>query len=320
VGIVVSFLYIGTESDRKSSTGIHQDAKERTQNRHSQRQQPPKEPMPLQAPPVKSVARDPNAANHSPVKLKQTPTSENSRKVEIPHDPPKIAAPPIHEDLPRVAIIIDDIGNDLAMAEKFIRLGFPLTLSLFPNSRFGKRIMDMAREHGTEIMLHLPMEPEEYAKIDPGEGVLLTSMSREELANRINLLLDAFPGVKGVNNHMGSRLTAEESPMEQLFEILKRRGLFFIDSRTSMKTVAPEVAQRLGLPFAERDVFLDNQQDPQFVKEQIEKLIQTAQLEGKAVGIAHPYDVTHRVLRQMLPLLHKQIRFVPAFQLVRPVS
>lgn len=229
VCLVISTSYMGTEPARKSSTAIREHAKERQpKNQNTQEARQSKEPKPSQPPPAKSRARDRSeSANVLPAKPKQAPTSEISSRPEIPREKPKITAPSIHEDLPRVAIIIDDIGNDQAMAEKFIRLGFPLTLSLFPNSRFGKRIMEMAREHRTEIMLHLPMEPEEYAQIDPGEGVLLTSMSREELANRITLLLDAMPGVKGVNNHMGSRLTAQEVPMKQLFEILKRRGLFF---------------------------------------------------------------------------------------------
>jgi len=164
------------------------------------------------------------------------------------------------------------------------------------------------------------MEPNEYPQVNPGAGALLTSMSREELAARINTLLDALPAARGVNNHMGSRLTAQDEPMAQIFEALRQRGLFFIDSRTSAQSAARQVAQRTGIPFAERDVFLDHEQNPEFVRQQVNKLIRTAERHGEAIGIAHPHAVTYRVLHELTPLLQKKIRLVPASQLVRPVG
>ncbi len=288
-------------------------------------QEPPllKLPSPPPPPPLKPAARDslPTEPAHIQPATPTPPTFEIYPRAEIPRErlKPQTPAPP-REDLPRVAIIIDDIGYDRAMAEKFLELDLPLTLSLFPHSPFGEKILNAARARGTEIMLHLPMEPNEYPQVDPGEGALLATMSSDELTVRINAQLDALPAAKGVNNHMGSRLTANAGQMQQLFEVLRQRGLFFIDSRTTAQSAARQAAQLTGLPFAERDVFLDHEPKPEFIRQQIKKLIQNAERHGEAIGIAHPHEVTYRVLRELLPLLHKQVRLVPASQLARPVG
>jgi polysaccharide deacetylase 2 family uncharacterized protein YibQ len=248
---------------------------------------------------------------------KKAPTFEVFPGAEIPLEQPKPQAEtPPRRDLPRVAIIIDDIGYDQSIAEKFMELNIPLTLSILPHSPFGKRISEMARKHGTEIMLHLPMEPNEYPQVDPGKDALLVTMSKEEIADRVSLLLNAFPAARGVNNHMGSRFTTQTAQMGELFEVLRRRGLFFIDSRTTAQTVARQVAQRMGLLFAERDVFLDDEQNSELIRRQLEKLVETAQLKGEAIGVAHPHDETYRVLLHLSQIPRKQIRLVPASQLV----
>ena len=165
-------------------------------------------------------------------------------------------------------------------------------------------------------MLHLPMEPLEYPKVNPGPGTLLTSMTPDELIQQLNKNLDALPDVKGVNNHMGSKMTGESSQMYQIFSILKKKNLYFVDSRTSPQTLCKPSARLFQIPFAQRDVFLDHQQEARFIREQIKELIRIARRNGYAVGIGHPHEITYNVLREMLPDLQKDVELVPASKIV----
>jgi len=276
----------------------------------------------LAAPPQPDIAPQrpakpaPRATTTPPSRPVQAPVPEfeifpeKEPPTEKPEGPPSVA-------LPKVAIIIDDLGYDSKMAEKFIRLKVPLTIAILPNSPQQKKIGRLARETGVETMLHLPMEPNEYPRVNPGPGTLLTSMTPDELINQLKSDLDAVPDIKGVNNHMGSKLTAASSQMRQVFSVLKERGLFFIDSRTTVDTVCRSSARLFQLPFAQRDVFLDHEQDPAFIRKQIHELIRIAQHRGSAVGIGHPHRTTYRVLQEMLPDLQKKVRLVPASEIVQ---
>jgi polysaccharide deacetylase 2 family uncharacterized protein YibQ len=214
----------------------------------------------------------------------KTPAREPLAKIDIPKSIPRPKPVP-SEKLPRVALIIDDLGYDKKMAEKFLGLDINLTFSILPHSPFQNKIARLASSKGLEIMLHLPMEP-----------------------------------VKGVNNHMGSKLTAESTQMYQIFSVLKHRGLFFIDSRTTSDSLCKPSARLFQVPFAQRDVFIDHYQKPDFIRKQIKELIRIARLNGEAVGILHPHSRTLQVLQEMLPYLKDQVRLVPASKVVRPVG
>jgi hypothetical protein len=157
----------------------------------------------------------------------KTPAREPLAKIDIPKSIPRPKPVP-SEKLPRVALIIDDLGYDKKMAEKFLGLDINLTFSILPHSPFQNKIARLASSKGLEIMLHLPMEPVEYPEVNPGPGTLLSSMTPDELINQLEENLNTMPSVKGVNNHMGSKLTAESTQMYQIFSVLKHRGLFFI--------------------------------------------------------------------------------------------
>ena len=176
--------------------------------------------------------------------------------------------------------------------------------------------MRKARDREREVILHLPMEPKEYPGINPGPGALLTSMTPDQMLGRLNGHLDALGYVKGVNNHMGSRLTADADRMNQIFTVLKKRGLYFVDSRTSSESQAYSAARKFKVPFAQRDVFLDHVQEEQFITNQLQLLIRVARRDGSAIGIGHPYKVTYDVLKKELPALQRQVRIVPASHLV----
>jgi polysaccharide deacetylase 2 family uncharacterized protein YibQ len=222
--------------------------------------------------------------------------------------------------LPELAIIIDDIGYDRTLAENFVKLNSSLTLSILPKSPFCQKVAKIARDKGLEIMLHLPMEPREYPEVDPGPGALLTGMTPDQLIRQLEENLDAVPGIKGVNNHMGSEMTADSARMNQIFSILKKRGLYYIDSKTTSKSVCKSSAVLFQIPFSERDVFIDHFQDARFIRNQLELMVKIAERHGTCVGIGHPHTVTYQVLRDMLPGIKKKVNIVPASQLVKKIE
>jgi len=250
----------------------------------------------------------------------ERPTFEIYPSKEIPpvKKPAKSATPA--KKLPLVAIIIDDLGYDKKIALKLSKLNARLTFSILPYSPFQKSIARLSREKGFGIMLHLPMEPLEYPDVDPGPGTLLTSMTPDQLTRQLEKDLDAVPYISGVNNHMGSKMTAESSQMYQIFSILKKRGLYFVDSRTTAETLCRPSARLFQIPFAQRDVFLDHRVEVEFIRKQLKELVRIAQRNGYAVGIGHPHSLTYQVLHEMLPDLQKKIRLVPASEIVNPVG
>jgi len=234
-----------------------------------------------------------------------------------PKIPPPVAPP---SGRPRVALVIDDMGYDLDLAEAFLALDVPLTVAVLPFSPHKEDVLAAARRHNQPVMLHLPMEPEEYPRVDPGPGALLTGMTPDELIGQLRKDLQDVPGAVGVNNHMGSRLTQDSTRLNQVFSVLKERGLFFIDSRTTDKTLGYQSARLLQVPFAQRDVFLDHRQEADAIRRQLETLVRRAERNGQAVGIGHPHRVTFEVLREFLPEMRRRVDLVPAASLVRTLS
>jgi len=285
-------------------------------------------PVPLKVPKPPLVQKIPYEAypkdeahipKHQLPPVTKSPPAASPDAITPDHTPPPVASP----DVPtpyvkpfRVAIIIDDIGYDLQAADKLLALDVPITFAVLPRSPFRHSIIHKARQKNIEIMLHLPMEPVEYPHVDPGPGALLACMSPDELVLQLNEDLNAIPFIRGVNNHMGSRLTTASSQMYQIFTILKKRDLFFIDSLTHPKSVCRPSAKLFQLPFAQRDVFLDNVQEPAAIRARIEELIRIAQEQGQAVGIGHPYKSTCQALNEALPDLREKVELVPASAVV----
>jgi len=251
----------------------------------------------------------------------QTPATPPPYEVFPPPDiPVPRPPPPVVPERPKVAIIIDDLGYDLKMARKIAGLDVPLTFSIFPFSPFGKRIARMAAGHGWGIMVHMPMEPVEYPEVDPGPGALLFDMLPDDMIDRLNAAIDDLPLATGMNNHMGSRLTAASPQMNQVFIILKKRRLFFVDSRTTVNTVCRQSAVKFQVPFSQRDVFIDHIQDADFIRRQLRLLVRRARTHGEAVGIAHPYPITVALLAEKLPEIRQTVELVVADRIVRPVD
>ncbi|MDY7034195.1 MAG: divergent polysaccharide deacetylase family protein [Thermodesulfobacteriota bacterium] len=217
----------------------------------------------------------------------------------------------------QVAIIIDDLGYNIDQAEKILQIDAPLTISIFPLGTYSKFIAEKAHSLGKEVMLHLPMEPYRYPEKNPGNGGLLLSMSNEELLEKLDENIESVPFIKGVNNHMGSRFTEDREKMRIVLMELKRRNLFFVDSRTTNNSAGYSLAKDMGLNVAGRNIFLDNVEDVELISVQLNKLANVSFRNGSAVGIGHPHPTTIEALTQMIPKLKAQgIEVVPISQLV----
>jgi polysaccharide deacetylase 2 family uncharacterized protein YibQ len=257
---------------------------------------------------------------YPPAEIKP-PTFEIYSKIEPPvREVPTKLIPSHPRKLPRIAIIIDDIGYDPQIAKKFADLNMAITLSILPHSPYQRQIIKMAREKGLDLMLHLPMEPLEYPAVNPGPGALMTTMLPDALIRQLNDDLDAVPYIKGVNNHMGSKMTASSDQMNQIFSSLKKKDLFFIDSRTTAESQARSSARLFQVPYAERDVFLDNVQDPEAIRKQFRLLLQKASINGQALAIGHPHALTLQILQEELPEIQKKVTIVPASAMVHPAG
>jgi uncharacterized protein len=218
---------------------------------------------------------------------------------------------------PRVAIIIDDLGHNRDLDLSFIRLDLPLTLAILPGAPFTDIMVREATKKGCEVLLHQPMEPKDYPCVKPGPGAILLSMNEAEIIEILDRNLRQVSGARGVNNHMGSSFTESREKMSMVLYELKRRGLFFIDSRTAKGTVGFEQAKKIGLPAGQRTVFLDNDPTSEAICNQIEYLVRAARECGAAIGIGHPYRETIDILTKNQNRLSREVDFVPVSDLVQ---
>lgn len=216
----------------------------------------------------------------------------------------------------RLAIVIDDLGNDPAQAEFLFKLDYPLSLSVLPNTPDSMLIATEAHQRGYEVLLHLPMAADNPAQDENVE--LRPGMDSKAVNRTLISMLGDVPFATGVNNHEGSSGTADRALMDDLMPLLRERGLFFIDSRTTAATVAETEAHRAGVPSASRDVFLDDVQMPDAIRKQFALAIQDARDKGSALAIGHPHTATLQVLAEELPDLKRQgISLVFASNLAR---
>ncbi len=201
---------------------------------------------------------------------------------------------------PRVAIIFDDAGYGLKAAREIESIGRPVTISVLPHLPYSSLIAEEAPGHGVQVILHLPMEPDNDT-IQLGEGGIKVAMSDEDIRRTVAADLTSVPNAVGANNHMGSLGTSDARVMRAVLEEMRVRHLFFVDSVTSRHSVAAQVAREMGVPTAARAVFLDNQDDEEYVRGQFRTLMTIAQTRGQAVAIGHVGKVTARVLVSLLP-------------------
>ncbi len=214
-----------------------------------------------------------------------------------PPIPAPIPVPPVKINI--FCVIIDDLGHNRAAAAPFLELDQPVALAFLPMRPHSRELAREAHETGKTVLLHLPMEPVGYPTVDPGKGAILVSFLPDEIERTITNDLEEFPFAAGINNHMGSKATSDERTMLAVLNVIKKKGLFFIDSRTSADTVAYKLAKGMKMSTGERDVFLDNERTPEDIDIQAGKLLDRAEERGWAIGIGHPYPETADALRRL---------------------
>lgn len=248
-------------------------------------------------PPDLSVLRPPE--NAPPEKAPAPEPPPALEPTEQPLDVERQPAPGkrLH---PRIAIIIDDLGRSLQDLDALARLGVPLTYSVLPYEVKTSQVVAELRRRKVDYMCHLPMEAKnDHA--DPGPGALRLDMDHEELVAATYRALVATDGAVGVNNHMGSAISADRDAITTVLEVIHDRHLFYVDSRTGADTLGYSVARQLGMPAGERQVFLDTDPDAPSVDAQFDALLAVARQRGGAIAIGHPHPATLDVLAERIP-------------------
>lgn len=225
---------------------------------------------------------------------------------------------PAQQTLPAIGLIIDDLGEQRAAGERALALPGAVACAFLPHTPHARRQARHARENGHEVLLHLPLEPES-PRASPIPTRLNRDSGRPELRRRLDAALDSVPHAAGVNNHQGSLLTQSAAHMDWLMAALAQRGsLYFVDSRTTPRSLAYARARAEGVAAAARDVFLDVDADADAVRRQWQRLLRLARRRGSALAIGHPYPSTLEVLERELPRLAAAgVRLVPPSELIR---
>lgn len=217
----------------------------------------------------------------------------------------------------KLAIIIDDVGENVKRAEEFAVLDFPVTLALLPGLNNTSECAEIAAKNNKQIILHCPMEPLDGKK-NPGFGVLTVSMSDDEIRASLIRNLDSIDGEIGVNNHMGSKFTTNLRGLRIVMQELKERNLFFIDSRTNVKSLGYETAKKTGVKTGVNSLFLDVKREIPVISGKISDAGEIAFRKGSAIVIGHPDIETLAALKMKIPELQKQgLEIVFASELVK---
>jgi len=283
-------------------------------------------------PSAKAPVTAPEKAVPSPEKPQLLPEKEKPASKELPgtrkpehkqYSSPAITPPAVQ--LPKVtgtgvvAIIVDDMGSSVSEVRELMNIGVPLTFSIIPGLQRAREVATVAHGNGYEVMLHIPMEPQDYPQRHLERNGLLLSYGDKEIETRVRGFMNVIPHAVGANNHMGSRFTEDRAKMSIVLRVLRENGMFFIDSVTTPKSVGLALSREMGVRASSRTApFLDNSEDVSAIKVQLASLTKLAMKKGSAIGICHPHQGTIRALTEELPIMQKKgIRFVYASKLVR---
>jgi polysaccharide deacetylase 2 family uncharacterized protein YibQ len=235
--------------------------------------------------------------------IQNAPTQNTDPTTEIAH--PQFKKPVI-------AIVIDDMGLDRRHTAQIVSLAAPITVAYMPYAEQLDQQASQAWKAGHELMVHMPMEPENLAQNNPGPNALLIKNGEDENLRRLRKNLTSFNGYMGINNHMGSAFTMSRAAVTPILKELKTRGVWFLDSKTDARSVAGKVAGEIGLPYAARDVFLDNVNSKAYVLKQLQEVERVARQKGFAIAIGHPRTGTVQALAEWLPqLAQRNLTLVP---------
>lgn len=245
-----------------------------------------------------------------------------SLEKEIPPKPP-IVLPVVPKEIfpkpktPIIAVIIDDCGYNLLPCRFATLIKSPVTFSILPDLQHSVKIAECAHESNKEVMLHLPLEPHEILEKYPKDYLIKTSMDKGKIKKILTKNLDTLPHLSGVNNHTGSKATEDRRTMSTIFAILRERGLFFIDSLVTDHSICQTLASEKKLPFAKRDIFLDNENERSYIEGQFALLAEQAKRSGSAIAIGHARSLTLQIVKEQIEKLEKEgFRFVTIKELI----
>ncbi|MBI4707136.1 MAG: divergent polysaccharide deacetylase family protein [Candidatus Omnitrophica bacterium] len=229
---------------------------------------------------------------------------------------PPVVCPPEIKIKGKIAIVIDDWGYNLNNLPIVEGIRYPFTAAILPNLGSSAKVAKELNARGFEVILHLPMQP--HGKNNLEKNTIRLVLNEHEIKDIMDMDLANIVYAKGVSNHMGSEATEDARVMGIVFKELKNRNLYFLDSFVSNKSVCEKLAKKTGLPFAKRDIFLDNDQDPAYIKAQINKLKRKARMKGEAIGIGHDRRNTLLVLKEVMPQIENEgYKFVLVSDLVK---
>ncbi len=216
--------------------------------------------------------------------------------------------PPEEEpDLPRVAIVIDDLGNNFLIEKEIDEIEINLTLAVLPFRDDTQKSLSFFRDK-QEIILHLPLDP--VSPKHREENMITVDMKEEEIKSKFQAALSEMPFVEGLNNHKGSLFTSKKELMETLLREVKKEDLFFVDSFTIGSSLGYRLAKDMEIKTAKRDVFLDNSRDKEDIKNKLYKVVALAEEKGEATAIGHAFPETIKVLKEQAPTLKDRVQFV----------
>ncbi|MCQ6563128.1 divergent polysaccharide deacetylase family protein [Paenibacillus mendelii] len=222
-------------------------------------------------------------------------------------------------EIKQVAIVIDDFGNNMTGTAEMFDLPVHITAAVMPFMPTTKQDAEQAHKKGHDVIVHMPMEPNQGKKEWLGPGAITTSMDDAEIRKRVEEAIRDVPHAIGMNNHMGSKITADERAMRIVLSVVKENNMFFLDSRTTYKTVVPKIAAELGVPLLSNHVFLDDVYTMQHISAQIGVLKKLLESNVECVAIGHvgaPGKKTAAVLKDAIPRLKERVSFVKLSEMV----
>ncbi|MCM3131744.1 divergent polysaccharide deacetylase family protein [Paenibacillus polysaccharolyticus] len=238
---------------------------------------------------------------------------------------PAMAAEPAlssSSQLNRMAIIIDDVGNDMRGTAEILDMPVKLTVAVMPFLQTTKKDAIAAHEKGMDVIVHMPMEPKKGKPEWLGPGAITSNLTDEQVRERVEKAIDDVPYAIGMNNHMGSKITSDKRIMSVVLDVCRERGLFFVDSRTNFRSVVGDLAITKNMPPVGNDIFLDDQNSKSHIRKQLDLAAQRAVEKKSCVVIGHVGHTgmnTSAVLRESVSRLQNQVQFVGIGDMVRDV-
>lgn len=236
------------------------------------------------------------------------------KRVEAKKEIPPLAIP---KGKGALSVVIDDWGYSTHQLKKLGSLGVPVTIAVLPNLPYSGKAAQYAHEHGCEVIIHMPMEPHDEG-VKPEKDTIYTSMDEKRVRQLLEGAIKSVPYAIGLNNHMGSKATEDARFMSVVFSHLKEKKFFFLDSFVTDRSVCGEEAERAGVGFAERDIFLDNSNEPSYIRSQLKEAASLAISKGICVAIGHDRPATLDVLLEMVQEMKRSgIEFVRLSELIK---